>query len=177
MKSEIKELGTLVQNVIQITRSMTFEISPPVLYELGFEPAVGWLTGQFQKQYGVVCAFESDGSPKPMTDDTSIILFQSVRELLANVRKHAKARKVSITSTREGNAVRIAVEDDGIGFDPDELTQKITKNEGFGLFNLRERLSYLRGNIDIDSSRGQGTAITLTAPLKRSIGTTKRKRT
>ena len=177
MKVNLKELRTLMHKVIQRTRSMTFEISPPVLYELGFEPAVEWLTGQFRKQYGVACEFESDDSPKPMSHDTRVILFQSVRELLANVRKHAKAHKVNISAMREGNVVRIAVEDDGIGFDPRDLTQKITKNEGFGLFNLRERLGHLRGNIEIDSRQGHGTSITLIAPLKRSRKTTKRKRT
>ena len=89
-------------------------------------------------------------------------------ELLANVYKHARAQSVSVSTLRDGNVVRIAVEDDGVGFDPRVLSRKINRNEGFGLFNLRERLSHLQGELKIDSRIGEGTSVTLMAPLKRA---------
>jgi signal transduction histidine kinase len=145
------------------------------LYDLGFEPAVKWLAGQFSEQHGIACEFEDDGKPKPISEDAKIILFQSVRELLANVYKHARAQSVSVSTLRDGNVVRIAVEDDGVGFDPRVLSRKIKRNEGFGLFNLRERLSHLQGDLKIDSKIGEGTSVTLMAPLKRARKTAVKK--
>ncbi|MCK4830339.1 histidine kinase, partial [bacterium] len=156
-----------VRQMIQRTRSMTFEISPPVLYDLGLEPAMEWLVERFQEQHGIACEFHDDGLPKPISEDWRSILFQSTRELLANVRKHAKAKNVRVSICREGKQVRITVEDDGVGCSTQILNQKIKKNEGFGLFNLRERLIHLRGKFAIDSRKGKGTTITMMAPLKR----------
>jgi signal transduction histidine kinase len=175
-RKKLKEIQSHVTQMIQRTRSMTFEISPPVLYELGLEPAMEWLAEGFQEQHGISCEFHDDGVSKPMSTDWRCILFQSTRELLANIRKHAKANKVLISTRREGRLIRITVEDDGIGFDPKVLNQKIRKNEGFGLFNLRERLTHLKGSVEIDSEKGKGTTVTLLAPLKRGRRATPRMR-
>ncbi len=163
---QVKEILSEVTDIIQRTRSMTFEISPPVLYELGLEPALEWLAETFQNQHGITCEFHDDSKDKPISEESRSILFQSARELLANVRKHAKANKVLILACREDNHIRITVKDDGVGFDPRALDLKIKKNEGFGLFNLRERLNYLQGKVEIDTKKGKGTKVTLLAPLK-----------
>jgi signal transduction histidine kinase len=145
-----------------------------VLYELGLGPALEWLAETFQEQHGIECEFCDDEKNKPITEDWRSILFQSTRELLANVRKHAQAEKVLVSVCRDGRRVRITVEDDGDGFDPEILGQKIAKNEGFGLFNLQQRLTHLRGKVEIDSQKGRGTKVTLLAPLKRRRKTTTR---
>jgi signal transduction histidine kinase len=133
-----------------------------------------WLAESFQEQHGISCEFNDDGVAKPINTDWRCILFQSTRELLANIRKHAKANRVLISTRRDGKLIRITVEDDGIGFDPNLLNQKIKKNEGFGLFNLRERLTHLKGSVEIDSEKGKGTTVTLLAPLKRGKRTATR---
>jgi signal transduction histidine kinase len=176
VKKELTEIKDIVAQTNQRTRSLTFEISPPVLYELGLEPAVEWLAGQFQKQHGITCSFNDDGASKPLTDEARILLFQAVRELLNNVSKHARAQIVKVSTARDGNAIRISVEDDGIGFNPDSLGLKITHNEGFGLFNIKERLRHLGGKLEVNSDKAQGTSIALIAPLKRTPGKTNRKR-
>ena len=170
-QKKLQEIQSHVIKVIQHTRSMTFEISPPVLYELGLEPAMEWLAERFQVQYGITCEFCDDGMSKPISNDWSCILFQSTRELLTNICKHARASKVLVSTCREGKHIKITVEDDGIGFDPEILDQKIAKNEGFGLFNLRQRLIHLRGEVEIESKKGEGTRVTLRAPLRRGRAT------
>ena len=94
----MEEMLSLVDETIQNTRALISELGSPVLYELGFVPAVEWLTQQTQKQHGIVLAFEDDGQPKPLSEDVRVLLFQAVRELLVNIAKHAQARtaKVSI---------------------------------------------------------------------------------
>ena len=174
VRHKLEEIQSYIMDIIQRTRSMTFEISPPVLYELGLEPAVEWLAERFQEQHGITCEFQDDGKKKPISEDWRCILFQSTRELLVNARKHANARKVVISTCKDGRHVKVIVKDDGIGFDPSILDEKIAKNEGFGLFNLRQRLTHLRGKVEIASEEGQGTKITISAPLTTNRRTTNR---
>jgi len=176
VRRELAEIKDIVAQTNQRTRSLTFEISPPVLYELGLEPAIEWLAGQFQKQHGITCSFKDDGVSKRLTDEARILLFQAVRELLTNISKHARAQKAQVSTARVGNAIRISVDDDGIGFNPDSLDLKITHNEGFGLFNIKERLRRLGGKLEVSSNKGHGTSIVLIAPLKRKPGKKNRKR-
>ncbi len=83
-----------VEKTIQYTRSLIFKLSPPMLYELGLESAVEWLTEQIYEQHGIKCSFQDDEQPKPLSDEIRVLLFQVVRELLFNVVKHAQARVV-----------------------------------------------------------------------------------
>ena len=160
---QLIEIEQLVDDVIKETRSLTFELSPPHLYELSLEAAIGWLTRQFKKNYGIACSFEDDGQLKPLADDTRGILFAAIRELLANTAKHARARNVRISIRREQHSIHIGVQDDGIGFSVKQLERQ---GGGFGLFNIRERLRYLGGNVRIKTSASRGTLITLNAPIQ-----------
>ncbi len=160
----VDEIRKLIEQAIQYTRSLTFDLSPPVLYELGVEAAVEWLTEQIQEQSGILIDFEDDKKPKPMDDKVYIPLFKAVRELLINIVKHAQAHKAKVSIRREGNNIRIRVEDDGVGFNPLK-TDCLGKTIGFGLFNIREQLNSIGGYLEIQSEPGQGTRITLVTPL------------
>jgi len=159
---QLHEIRELVDETIQETRLLTFELSPPILYELGFEAAVEWLTEQFQEHYGIECEFRDDGHLKPLSDEHRGILFAAVRELLINVMKHSQARTARVSIQRAHNEIRIDVQDDGVGFNLFEMGQQL---KGFGLFNIRERLNYLGGHVEIESDRSRGTLVTLIAPL------------
>ena len=161
----LNDIRQLLEKTIQDTRSLTFELSPPILYELGLEPAVEWLTEQFQ-EYDMVIDFVDDKQFKPLDDDMRGLLFKAVRELLVNVYKHAKAQNIKVSIQRDGNDIRIEVEDDGVGFDTSGIRFSASKTGGFGLFNMRERLEHLGGHFEVGSQPGDGTQITLVAPLK-----------
>lgn len=176
IKKELEAIKEMIDQTTARTRSLTFEISPPVLYDSGFEPAVEWLAEQFQNKHNIICELKTDGLPKPVSGDTKVILFQSVRELLTNVAKHAQARTVRVLTQKKGNTISIEVRDDGVGFNSKILSRKITKNEGFGIFNLKERLRHLHGKLEISSKVGQGTSVTIMAPLKPSARGANRKR-
>ena len=162
---ELEEIRDLIAQVVESTRSLTFELSPPVLYELGFEAAVEWLVRQTRKQYGLSAEFEDDGRTKPLDGNVRILLFQAVRELLVNVVKHAKASSVKVSTQRVGDQIRVSVEDDGVGFDVTQVHSQDHMTSGFGLFNIRERLDHIGGHLDIASRAGKGTRITLVAPI------------
>jgi PAS domain S-box-containing protein len=159
----LNEIGELIDQAIQYTRSLTFELSPPILYELGLEAAVEWLTEQIQEKHGIQIDFEDDRQPKPMNEEIRLTLFKATRELLINIVKHAQASKAKVSIWREDISIRIRVEDDGVGFSTSEDKQ-LGKTTEFGLFNIRERIKYLGGEIEVESEPGRGTRVTLSAP-------------
>ena len=91
---------------MQYTRSLTFQLSPPILYELGFEAAVGWRAEQIQQKHGILVDVEDDKQDKPIDKEIRILLFRAVSELLMNVVKHARAWKAKVTIKREGGNIR-----------------------------------------------------------------------
>ncbi len=165
LAEDLDEIRDLISQTIESTRSLTFELSPPVLYELGFEAAVEWLVRQTRQQHGLSTEFKGDGQTKPLDNNVRILLFQAVRELLVNVAKHAQARNVTVSTRRVGNEIRVSVEDDGVGFDISQTGSYDYKTGGFGLFSIRERLGHIGGRLEVKSKPGLGTRITLTAPI------------
>ena len=157
----LSEIRSLVEKTIKYTKSLTFELSPPILYELGFEATIEWLGEQAQKQHAILFEFEDDGIPKALDKDVSILMFQAVRELFMNVVKHAQARKVRVSLRRIDEKMEITVQDDGVGFDPSSIERTT-----FGFFSIRERLEHFGGTFIIDTAPGEGTRVTLTAPVK-----------
>ena len=159
----------IIEQTIKDVRFLTIELSPPVLYQLGLEAGLEWLSGKIHEQYGVLVTFEDDGEDKPIADDVKILLFRAVRELLINVAKHAQVQNARVSIGRDDAHVRICVHDEGVGFD---LLDKESSNrgiQGYGLFNITERLDQLGGHLDIASQPGRGTHITLVAPLSNSV--------
>lgn len=161
----LEEIRDLIAQAVESTRSLTFELSPPILYELGFGPAVQWLLRQVRQQHGLSTEFTDDERPKPLDDDIRVLLFQAVRELLVNVVKHAKAGSVKVSTRRVDDQIRVSVEDDGVGFDAAQVRSQVHTTGGFGLFNIRERLDHISGHLDITSRAGKGTRVTLMAPI------------
>ncbi|MFZ3136396.1 MAG: PAS domain S-box protein [Thermodesulfovibrionales bacterium] len=166
LKDSALEIVDLIDQTIEYAKSLTFQLGTPLLYEEGLESALKWLGYQFQKQLGLIFHFKDDQKPKPLSDETSILLYQAVRELMINVTRHAKARNVKVSMQRDYKNVQIDVEDDGIGFDASHIDSHTSKSSGFGLFTIHERLKYLGGHFKIDSKTGFGTHATLRVPLK-----------
>jgi len=161
-----EEIRRLIDESIRYTRSLVFELSPPILYDLGFEPAMEWLAEHMEQQHGLAVTVEDDEQPKPLDNEARVLLFRAVRELLFNVLKHAQASCTKVSMHREGDCLRVTVEDNGVGFAPDKLAGTSGKVEGFGLFSIRERLNYFGGAMAIESTPGQLTRVILTMPLQ-----------
>ncbi len=162
---QVREVRGFLEQAIHSTRNLTFELSLPILYEMGLEEAVDWLAEQFQSQYDIAITVSRDEQPKPLTEGARVLLFRLVRELLTNVVKHAQARQAWISFSKENDHLRIQLRDDGIGFDVAEKLSFGASATGFGLFSVRERLSHLGGLLEVHSAPGQGTQVTITVPL------------
>jgi PAS domain S-box-containing protein len=165
-KASTDEILDLMEQTIDYTKSLTFQLGTPILYEEGLEAALKWLGYQFQKQLGLVFRFEDDLRPKPLSDETRILLYQAVRELIINVARHAKARNVKVSIQRDYKNMQIDVEDDGIGVDTTKIDPYAKATGSFGLFTIHERLKYLGGHFKFASKPGLGTKATIIVPLK-----------
>src|SRR6266513_2243294 len=157
-----REIADVLERSFQLTRSLSVELAPPVLYEHGLAAALEWLAAEKRKNYNVKVTVEADSSANPEAADVRIFLFRAVRELLLNSAKHAGGSAVHITmQRRRPDKVRISVSDYGPGFDPNSLDTQLTKSQRFGLFNIRERVGSFGGEFHINSGVNRGTRITL----------------
>ncbi len=164
LSGAMEEIRQLLDQTIRYTRSLTFELSPPILYDLGFEAAVEWLAELIQEQSGIHLKVTADQSPKPLNDDSRILLFHLVRELLLKVVKEGKAKNILVLIRRSLAEVQVSIENDGVGWDPRAGSPLISPN-GLGLFGIRERLQYLGGRLVVEFEPGQGNRLTLVLPL------------
>lgn len=149
--------------IISDAHSLTFELSNPVLYEIGLDAAIeSWLGANVKDKQAIDCRFHSAVRGIKPPEDVRVFLFQSVRELVTNVLKHANASTLDISIGRDNDKLSISVKDNGDGFDRTKVETKETG--GFGLFSVEERLAYLGGSLDVESRPGQGTTIVLRVP-------------
>jgi CheY-like chemotaxis protein len=168
----VGHVDELLEEAIEASRSLTYELSPPILYEAGLIPALKWLARWTEEKHGLAVRLQAeDDTCDPESQETRVLLFQAVRELLFNVVKHAKVRTACLTVTSRGDqSIQIVVADNGVGFDPQALKTADGSFGGYGLFSIRERLGLLGGRLEIHSAPGQGSRFTLLAPLRPPAG-------
>ena len=160
----LDEIARLLEGVVGEMRSLTAQLNPPVLEQLGLVPALEWLAEEMRKTYALEVVLEDDAASKPLDSVTASILFRAVRELLINVARHAKVNLARVKTARDANQLIVTVLDQGDGF---ARTPKTTGSNGLGLVTLRERIGYIGGSFQISSEPRRGTTATLRAPLSR----------
>lgn len=163
----LEDIRQFIEQTIKYTRSLTFELSPPLLYDLGFEAAIEWLAELIQEKHGINIQVQADRScnANALDDEFLVLLFQTVRELLVNVAEHANPMHIQVFIAREDSILQVKVEDDGkrIGTSPDF---PLDVPLAFKFFSIRERLKYLGGSLNVESEPGWGNRVTLRVPLK-----------
>jgi len=165
--SLLDEVSAALLKAIQDTRHLIFDLSSPTLNQLGLEAAISeWLEEEVEERYHLQTDFVARGPEPTLGEDVRALLFRSVRELLTNVIKHAQATGVHVILEQTRREVRVSVEDDGSGYDPDRSMSKARNDGGFGLFSIQERMSDLGGRLEIDSVPGRGLTATLILPLE-----------
>lgn len=165
MVQSVQQVNQALDEAIQVSRSLTVELSPPILYDAGLAQALAWLGRWMQEQHGLDVKVQADPIADPKPEDIRISLFLATRELLLNVVKHAGVSHATVSMNLSGDGrTRIIVSDSGVGFDPNVAGKTLG---GFGLFGIRERLEMLGGNLDVQSTPGNGTRVTLLGPSTR----------
>jgi len=163
---ELVEAKQLLDDAIDAARSLSVELYPPLLKSAGLPTALNWLANWMREKYGLKAHVTADPRADSTRSDVRTLVFESVRELLFNVVKHAGVDQVDVTLARDANDMLcITVTDAGVGFDAAGLAERTkTSHVGWGLFSIRERLTLLGGHFEIDSAPGKGTRFCLTAP-------------
>ncbi len=162
--SSLKVVEELLAGAIDETRTLSFELSSPVLYELGLEQALRSLGSDILEANGIDFEIAGSIASAPLTEDVRVTLYRVVQELLFNIVKHAGARQAGLAMHRVKGEVRITVEDDGVGIGSDESGQRLSATGGLGLFGVRERLHHLGGRLEIESDPELGTRMVVAVP-------------
>lgn len=164
------ELLELIKKMIGQSRGLIWEMGAPDLYDTTFEAALGELAEEFQSRYGIETSCETlCASPLDLNQELQIMLFQMARELLVNAIKHANATSVVITLDQDEQNIRIKVEDNGKGMPHSSLQPSISKESGFGLSSIRERLDLIGGALQILPPKTSGACIVLVTPRLSSM--------
>ena len=152
----INETSELLTKAISESRTLTYDLSPPILYELGLIPAFKWKLEQIEDKYGIETNLLGENLKIDIQKEFNIFLYRIVTELLNNVIKHAQANLIELEVKKEKNFYYISVRDDGVGFRM-KLNKKVSLNGGFGLMSITERLDNIKGRLEIKSAEGKGT--------------------
>ncbi len=163
----------LLDEAITASRSLTVELSPPILHEGGLAAGMEWLVRWMKEKHGLAVDLHIDSRiaeyQECIREDVRILVFQAVRELLFNVVKHAGVREVRVEIGVDlDEALQVMVRDHGKGFDPVSVRggSRTDMKAGFGLFSIQERLNLLGGRFEMESAEGRGARFRLTAPLR-----------
>jgi CheY-like chemotaxis protein len=165
LQRAIQQIDQLLDQAIAESRSLTTELSPPVLYDGGLAVALEWLGRQMEEKHGLHVGLDVDSAVEPANEETSVLLFEAVRELLFNVVKHAEVQSAEVRMTSSlDHRVQISVNDQGVGFDPARLAKENASAMGFGLFSIRERLELAGGSVHVETAPTHGTQVTIVGP-------------
>jgi PAS domain S-box-containing protein len=163
-KEAVAETEILINEAIEISRSLTAELSPPMLHQGGLVPSLKWLTRWFHDRHGLTVKLTARNDMEPMPEEVIVQLFQSIRELLFNVVKHSGVQAACVEVAQREGRIFVSIEDDGAGFDTRHLRAKGGSSGGFGLFSISERISFLGGQMEIQSVPGKGSRFKLVVP-------------
>lgn len=165
IKKTIEFTSSLLNKAIQESRTLTYDLSPPILYELGLIPAVSRKLEQFEKNFQIKTTFKVGDYKNGQSKENEIFLYRIIGELLTNIQKHARASEVKVSVDTNDEAHVILVEDNGIGIDPAKI--KAPNSEGgFGLLSIYERVDSINGSFKIQPT-GKGTRAKIVLPVNK----------
>lgn len=176
LREEIEGMEKYLIAAMNTARQLSVDLSPPILEGEGLLEAIQWLSGQMAQQYQLDVQVRAGESLPALDRERRVLVFQMVRELLFNVVKHAGVKEAVVNlqfidDLETGESYRIDVIDQGVGFEPDVVLEPGNARIGRGLQHMKERLRFVGGRFALDSQPGQGTRVTIVAPLQGSTET------
>jgi signal transduction histidine kinase len=163
-KQVVGQVAATLDGAISVARSLTVELSPPVLDTQGLGAALEWLGHQLGERLGLEINVRVDPRAEPETEQLRVLLFEAVREMLLNVAKHSGVQRAEVRLSRKKEWVQVTVSDQGRGFEPKGMAGDGW--DGFGLVSIRERLRHFGGHLEVQAAPGRGSRLTLVGPLR-----------
>jgi signal transduction histidine kinase len=163
VREELREMKNGIVRISQDVHSLSRQLHPSILDDLGLIKAVESECTSFSRREGIEIGFNHENIPRGIPKDISLSLYRIIQEGLSNISKHACAEHISVSLKGTDHDVLLSVQDDGIGFDSAEAQ----KQPGLGFSSMRERARLIHGEFSIQSQPERGTLITVRAPLTR----------
>jgi signal transduction histidine kinase/ActR/RegA family two-component response regulator len=166
----IGKIDDMLKGCLEVSRSLTTELSPPIQYDAEIGNVMEWLAAWARERFGLKVGVKRADDVHVESLETRMVIFRAVQELLFNVAKHSGVKEAEVISRhlREDSQVQVVVRDSGKGFDLAAIRIGGGATGGFGLFSLQERLEALAGSLTIESAPGKGSSFTITVPVTRS---------
>jgi two-component system, chemotaxis family, CheB/CheR fusion protein len=169
-QKEADDIASQLNEILDMTRQLSIDLSPPILRGEGLWHAIHWLAGRMQQRYGLPIELQAEGSFVIRDKELHVLVFNCVRELLFNIVKHANASRAVVALERlEDNRLHIQVSDNGRGFSPDRSEAQLPEGEALprslGLVTIRHQLGLFGGTMEIHSRPGAGAQVGITVPI------------
>ena len=164
IQKRILETSGIIHKAITETRTLTYDLSPPILYELGLVPAIKWQLDQIKSTSNIKSQVTDNNSNGSLSKDIEVVMYRIVKELLSNIVKHSEADFVVVEAFTENQDYFMTVTDNGIGFNYQPKIS-VSRKGGFGLLSIKERLASFGGKLEIDSKKGKGTTAIISIPI------------
>ncbi len=163
--TELIKAHALTISTLAETRALSRLLRPQILDDLGLDPALHWLTRTFGEAHGLEVHLDIQQSIPPLHGDLSTLIFRTTQEALANVARHANARRVEVSLHQRGSRLSLSVRDDGRGCEVGSALAAGSEGQGSGLGGMRDRMALYDGELSIASALGAGFKLTATIPI------------
>lgn len=158
-EKDLEAVSKHIAEALENSRKITYDLSPPVLYELGLIETMYWLTEKLNDEQNINAKFSTDFETLNLPESSLILIFRVIQELVNNALKHAKAKNIEICFNKIDTFFKITIKDDGKGFIVKSNSETKFSEGGFGLFAVKERVNNLEGSFSVDSKPNMGTTI------------------
>jgi signal transduction histidine kinase len=170
VEDRLSDTNDLVRQVMERVRSMSLQLRPSMLQDLGLIPTLRWYINQYGNRLSVEVEFNAEQLDVEFPDVIRTTLYRFVQEGLTNIARHAQAQNVRVLIKTDNGLIKAVVEDDGIGFNPEGAFSRRESDSGIGLLGIRERVASIGGYVDITSVHGHGTKLSVEIPLENIDG-------
>jgi two-component system sensor histidine kinase DegS len=163
-REEMFNLKTAAASTFSQVRDFIFDLRPMMLDDLGLVPTIRRYLEAYKEKTGLELALVITGTERRFQSHREVLTFRSIQSLLSNVREHAQATQVKVNIDLDEQQIRTVVEDNGRGFEAEQLFSDETADSS--LITIRERIDQIGGEFDIDTAPGEGTRITFSIPIE-----------
>lgn len=167
VKGRLENARSMSVRILEDVHKLIFDLRPSLLDDLGLLAALGWYAESRLQSLGIKVMIETRGQERRFPPQIEAALFRVVQEALNNVARHAEAENADITIEFRSESVVVEIADDGQGFDPHEVEtpRAAGSARGLGLLGMRERISLLNGQLELQSAPGEGTYVRIQVPI------------
>jgi PAS domain S-box-containing protein len=159
-------IETHISEALENSRKITYELSPPVLYQIGIIDDLNLLLEDVEATHKISYRFNRNVNSIKLSDVKSILLYRSIQEVIKNAIKYADASLITLNFDKDDLGIYILIYDDGVGFDTNVLKNLHNHSgSGFGLFTVQERIKNIQGKFTIESKINVGTSVKIFIPL------------